>query len=448
MRLRTIALRSPSRLWLAVSLAVCLQMLAGATFAGGVDDVFDAVEDPFCTLSDSCWSDLAQQPTLFGDVGGLRPALGEQGIQVNASTTQIYQGVASGGTQEGFNYGGRNDYYISMDGHKLGLWQGLLIDLHGESRYGESLAGQTGALTPVDTALLFPATSGSETALTGVKFTQILNEHLLVFAGKINVLDNYLSPFAAGKGQTQFMNTAFVLPPILGRTVPYSSLGAGFAILQNQYPIFSMMVLDPVNQPTTSGFDQLFDNGVSIFGELSLPVTIAQRPGHQNFFFSWANRQVSALDANAYVETPVGLIPVLGQAADSWSLIYAFDQYLYVDPCNPQRGWGVFGQFGLSDGNPNPFRWTMTVGVGGSSPWRSRPLDSFGIGYYYYQTSTALKNSLEPTFPIANEHGLELFYNIGITQWFHITPDLQFIEPASEVADAAVVVGLRTKIDF
>ena len=421
---------------------------AAAAAAGEIDDVFDEASDRFCTLSDWSADDLAERTTLLGDAGGWRSSLATQGIKLDGSTTLFYQGVARGGKEEEFRFGGRNDYYVSMDAHKLGLWEGLLIDLHGETRYGEDVFGQTGALSPSNTALLFPQPGEDVTALTGVKVSQFLSENFMVFGGKLNVVDGYMSPFAAGKGQTQFMNTAFVLPPILARTVPYSSLGTGFAVLQDLYPVFSLMVIDPVNHPTSSGIDDLFANGVTIFGEVSIPVEIAQRQGHQNLLFSWSNRTVSALDASAYIDTPVGPLPLLGQESDSWSLVYQFDQYLFVDACDPQRGWGVFGQLGLSDGNPNPIRWSATFGVGGSSPLRSRPLDTFGLGYYFFQTSTDLKNTLQPLTPIANEQGVELYYNIGVTKWCHVTPDIQWIEPTQENVDATVVVGLRTKIDF
>jgi porin len=391
---------------------------------------------------------LTGRDTLLGDAGGLRTSLGSHGIKVDVSATEFYQGVASGGIAEEFQFGGRNDYYVTMAAHKLGLWQGLLIDLHGETRYGEDLLGLTGAISPSNSAMLFPVPGESISALTGVKFTQILSEHLLVFAGKLNTMDGYLHPFAAGKGQTQFMNTSFVFPTILARTVPYSSLGAGFAVLRGPEPIFSLMVIDPVNNPTTSGFEQFFENGVSLFGEFSLPVTIAGQPGHQELIFSWSNRTVTALDDAAFIETPTGPAVLFSEKSHSWSLLYGFDQYLFVDPCNPQRGWGVFGQAALSDGNPNPIRWSFTAGIGGSSPLRTRPLDTFGVAYYFFQTSTELKQTLAPVLPVGNEQGVEVYYNIGVTKWFHITPNLQVIEPSNQTADTAVVVGVRSRLDF
>jgi len=65
-----------------------------------------------------------------------------------------------------------------------------------------------------------------------------------------------------------------------------------------------------------------------------------------------------------------------------------------------------------------------------------------------FQTSTDLKETLAPFVPIGNEHGVELYYNIGVTKWFHVTPDIRWIEPAAKGADTAVVIGVRTKVDF
>jgi hypothetical protein len=67
----------------------------------------------------------------------------------------------------------------------------------------------------------------------------------------------------------------------------------------------------------------------------------------------------------------------------SWNLRWNFDQYLYVDPSDAKRGWGVFARAGLSDANPNPLHWNVSCGIGGTSPLRGRESDRFGIGWYY-----------------------------------------------------------------
>ena len=50
--------------------------------------------------------------------------------------------------------------------------------------------------------------------------------------------------------------------------------------------------------------------------------------------------------------------------------------------------------------------------------------------------------------PVRDERGVELFYNVGVTPWCHITTDLQVITPLLELADTSLVLGLRAKIDF
>lgn len=78
---------------------------------------------------------------------------------------------------------------------------------------------------------------------------------------------------------------------------------------------------------------------------------------------------------------------------------YGFDQALYVSPDDPKRSWGVFGNAGLADRNPSPFRWMANIGIGGSSPFECRKLDSFGIGYYYLALTNALQNIAPRVLP-------------------------------------------------
>ena len=139
--------------------------------------------------------DLCERPLLLGDMCGARDALAAKGITINVDTYQFYQGVATGGIHDVFQYSGRNDYFVNIDGEKAGLWKGFFITLHGETRYGDTVNLDTGAILPVNTAELFPKATGSETALTGVKFTQALSENFVTFAGKLNMLDSLKMPF-------------------------------------------------------------------------------------------------------------------------------------------------------------------------------------------------------------------------------------------------------------
>jgi porin len=410
------------------------------------------------------------RPKLTGGWGGLREELRDHGITLDISATEYYQGTASGGVHEGFEFGGRADYLLNIDGQKAGLWQGLYINLHGETVYGDSVNLFTGAIVPVNIGRAHPVFFGNETALTAVKFTQVLSENLTLYGGRINTIDNVQQPFMPGRGlDAGFMNAAFVWNPILGRTMNYVQNGAGAAVLAGGYPVFSLTVYDTNNVTTRSGSDVLFDNGAVIYPTVSLPTKFFGMPGHQSVWGAYSSGRYTILSPQSFnIFPPPGLFPTPGPfptpglfpppallppppttfVEGSWWITYLFDQALWVDPTDPTRSWGVFGNVGISDGRPNPIHWSAIFGIGGSSPIPNRKLDTFGIAYYYLGFSDSFKNLAPPFAPLRDEHGLELFYNVAVTPWFHVTADLQVITPVLPPVHTSLVLGLRSKTDF
>lgn len=401
--------------------------------------------------------DLVTRTKLGGDLGGLRTALGAHGVSLDINSTQFYQGVTSGGIQRQFEFSGRADCYLNVDGEQAGLWQGSFVTLHGETRYGDTINPATGELMPANIAGLFPLPFGTVTALTAVKFTQVLSENLVVYGGKINLLDEMKQQYSAGRGVDAFMNTAIVFPVAADRTVPYSTLGAGFVWKRENEPVFSMMVLDTHDTPTTSGFETFFTNGATILARVDRTVSWFDRLGHQAIWGTYSSGTYNNLSPTPYLD-PITGTPTVSSTHEtgSWAIFYTADQALWVDPTNAARSWGLFTNIGLADDGPSPIRWAANVGLGGSSPLVSRPLDTFGIAYAYTSYSAAL-NQLPPNFlPIGNDQVVELFYNYAVTPWFRVTPDLQVLIPARERTigvppqsiDTALVLGVRAKIDF
>jgi porin len=391
---------------------------------------------------------LLERLKLSGDWFGTRPALAGHGITLDVSNTQFYQGVTNGGLEQEFRYGGRNDYFLNLDGEKAGLWKGSFLTLHGETRYGESSNSLTGALMPVNLMLAVPQPNGSVNALTGVKFTQMLSENMLVYTGKLNTLDDFKQPLTGAGGLNGFLNTAMILNPVYARTVPYSTFGAGFAYLQNMEPVFAAAVFDTNNTPTVSGFDTFFDNGVTIFAQANVQTDFFDRPGHQGISGTYSSGTFPDISPSAYLDPIAGLVVTGTPRTGSWCLTYNFDQAVYVSPEDPQRKWGVFGNLGIADSNPSPIRWFASTGISGTSPIAGRNRDTFGIGYFFVGLSAELKNLAPVLLPLRDEHGIELYYNLQVTPWCQITPDLQVISPFRDRADTSVLVGLRAKIDF
>ena len=90
-------------------------------------------------------------------------------------------------------------------------------------------------------------------------------------------------------------------------------------------------------------------------------------------------------------------------------------------------------------------------GIGGNSTICRPENDTWGVGYYH----SGITNELPGLF-FEDTNGVELFYNIEVTPWFHLTADLQIIDSGFQGVpilgvtnpDTAVVVGLRGKIEF
>jgi porin len=401
------------------------------------------------------------RPKLTGDWGGLRDQLRDDGFTFDISATTYYQGIAKGGLDDAFplggglddtfQFGGRNDYLLNVDGQKAGLWDGFSINLHGETVYGDSVNLLTGAVVPVNIGRSLPVPVETVSALTAVKFTQALSENLVLYAGKINTVDNLQQPFMPGRGlDAGFMNGAFVFNPVLGRTIPYSTFGAGGAVLAGGQPVVTLTVYDTHDTSTTSVFDKLFEDGAIIYPTLSLPTNFFGMPGHQTVWGAYSSGRYEILNPESLLTFPPPLLglPLTTLDRGSWWIDYRFDQALWVDPTDETRSWGVFGDVGISDGKPNPIRWSAILGIGGSSPIPNRELDSFGIAYYYMGLSDDFKDDVRPFVPVRNERGLELFYNMGVTPWFHVTADLQVVTPLLEPVHNSLVLGLRAKIDF
>ena len=394
-----------------------------------------------------CWQTRSK---LTGDWGGFRNDLACRGITLDASLTQFYQGVLSGGRDEDYFYGGRLDYFLNIDGEKAGLMKGSFISLHAEQIYGLSANSAAGTFLPVSVGQIFPNPTGNDIALTGIKYTQFLSENFAVFGGKINTLDEWKQPFAGGRGVDAFMNMSMSLPPVLARTVPYSSWGAGFVVLKDLEPVFTFAALDTADSTRNTGFTNFFDNGVTLMATATLPVKLNCLPGHHTIGGTYSTGSYTSLDRTSYFDPNDGGFAFMGETKrqGSWSLFYAFDQALGMVCCDPKRTWGIFGSIGIADEDPSPIRWAANIGIGGSSPITSRTGDTFGLAYFYTGLTDNLKEFAPRVLPLRDEQGIELFYNLGVTPWCHITPDFQVVLPGRDRFDTAVLFGLRMKIDF
>jgi len=394
--------------------------------------------------------------TLTGDWEGMRNDLVRKGITLDLKFTQVLQGVVNGGKDSSWESGGRGNLLFSVDTQKLGLWPGGFLTIEVEGNYGESVNTYTGALLPVDYNRVNPAPQKERIAVPAVQYAQFLSHYLGLYVGKIDTTSGDMNEFAHGKGDEQFMNLAFNLNPTLIMVIPYSALGAGVILLPTQDPkaaIINLGVVSANAEAYNAGFDSLNSDSMSLFAEGRLRTNFFGLTGHQLLGGIYSNKNHTSLDQR--------LVPLFAgdieEKTDSWSVYYNFDQYLYEIKKGSGRGIGLFGRFGISDGNPSPVHHFYSMGIGGKGMVDRRPDDRFGIGWYYADiTNPTLAGPLATRSFLRNERGVEVYYTVAITPWALLTPDIQIVRPAqekrssqdSEDVDTNTILALRLQLLF
>src|SRR5438552_3275415 len=306
---------------------------------------------------------IFERPNLTGDWLGARDTLSAHGLTLEISLAQFYQGVVDGGNERDFEYGGKVDYYVNLDGGKAGLWPGFSITTHIETRYGNDVNEIDGMFSLANFNMAFPKGEHAVTGVTALKLTQRLFDHLLLIAGKINTLDDFRLNYTGGNGLDRFMNSAVVANVINGRTIPYSTYGAGFAVFADQGPEFTFLVRDPDHHPTTADLDKLFAHGVLLTGSFRLPVAPFGLPGTHVFGGNWSSRHYTSLDPSDWENVPGQGLPAPEESGSS-AIWYNADQTLWINSANTNQWLGVFEMSGLSDGNPNSVRWNVPAASG------------------------------------------------------------------------------------
>ena len=421
-------------------------VIEGTSFAE--EQVAEPAYDTIPCDCDPSWCEsLLTSPTLTGDWGGARSTLMESGVIYQGYLTQFYQGVASGGVEQQFKYGGKVDQFFTFQGEKLGLWKGLLIGMHAETRFGQDSNLDAVGLAPVNTNMIWPSLEQT-TAITGLTVTQMLSEEWLVSGGKLNMLDLFNSLYPqGGRGIDGFMNASILFPLAAARPLSLSVNGVGITKLHEGQVQGSLSVVDPNNSSTTAGVGNLFESGATILAYWRHFTEFRGLPGAHAILGEYSSKSYTSVDREDFYFIPnVGI--VAGKQSGTWAINYLGEQRLWEDACNSKRNIGLTTSWGISDGNPNPIRWSSNVALQGYGLIESRPADTMGIAYFYTGLSGDFKDLVSPVVHLRDLQGTELYYNYSVTPWFNLTPDLQVIRPSDASNDTAVVVGLRAKLTY
>jgi len=399
---------------------------------------------------------LVHQEELTGDWGGLRTQWKDNGVVLDSSLTQFYQGVASGGTETGSEYNGIAQVKLESDFEKLTGWQHWTGEVKAELRFGGPLLGGTGTINPVNTAAIIPGADGTKFSMTAVNLTRVFpidtNERKLVAVsfGRFNTVDLLDEHFFAGDGTERFLNVAQTGPLTVLRQVPLITNAISLAYLRGGEPFITFSLMDPNDQSLDPGLSDLFADGVTFYPDINVPTKYWGKSAKHSFGFAVTTKQYTPFDAIRQVIIPGPPLDPVEPRAGSWSVNYMFRQYM-VERAKDD-GWGIFSQISFADRATSPVTTFFDIGLGGNGILEARPHDVFGVAYAFTDLSKDLEdnvNLLTPgSRPVRAEHQLEVFYNLHIVPWIQLTGDLQIVRPTLSRADTAIVPGVRLRIVF
>jgi porin len=399
---------------------------------------------------------LLQREELTGDWGGLRTRWEDRGVVVDASLTQFYQGVASGGIETGSEYNGTAQAGLELDLEKLAGWQYWSAEIETTLRFGGPLLGGTGSINPVNTAALIPGPDGTKFSVTAANLTRLFpvdaNEGKFVALsfGRFNLVDLLDEDFFAGAGTERFFNMAQIGPLTVLRQVPLITNAISLAYIRGGEPILTFSVMDPNDHSLDPGLSDLFADGVTFAPGINFPTTYAGKTGMHSFGGAITTKPYTPFDAIRQILLPGPPLNPVEPRRGSWSVNYVFRQYI-VERAEGD-GWGLFSQFSFADRATSPVTTFFDIGLGGNGIFSTRPNDEFGVAYAFTDLSQDLVDNLNLLTPgrqpVRAEHQLEVFYDVHIAPWLQLTGDLQIIRPTRTAADTAIVPGARLRIVF
>jgi porin len=402
--------------------------------------------------------DFWTRPKLTGDWGGVRDKWAEAGLTLDIDATYIFQNVVSGGLrgrlfdrfseEEDSGNTFSTDLKLGLDTEKAGLWEGGYFNLQLEGRAGRSVLQRAGSISAVNNDALFPNVVDDfddETgAITDLSFTQYLSEKVAVYGGLLNNAEGDANDLAGSSlSNEHFLNSALLYSLVEDATVPNVSLGGGILFEPTDRVSGSFSVFGTAETAGENPFDDW--HGTTFSTEWTVEHTLAEKDGAQTLGFLYgmdASRTDIAANPRIVLASVTNDRPIPTTESDTWSFYYNAHQYIQGDG---NCGWGTFARFGISDGNPNVVKWNVAGGLGGVGPIPGRDHDRWGLGVFYLDVSD---EDLLEGLRVGNEVGGEVFYNIVVTPWFHVTLDAQVIDSALPAGDTSWVLGLRTRIIF
>ncbi len=432
-----------------------------------------------------------RRPTLLGDMGGLRNALGAVGVTVGLTEATDFHGNASGGLKQGATVGGLATLTLQLDTQKAFGWDGGLFNISALQIHGRSLSPYyVGSL---QTSSGIEATS--TTRLWEVWYQQSLPDTRFdVKLGQQSIDQEFM----ASTGSALFVNTMMGWPMVPsadlyagGPAYPLSSLGVRLraqslgpvtllgGVFQDNPPGGAFANDGQLRGTTRWGGNFNLRTGALFIAEaqyaINQPVAGEMDDGSKPTGLPGTYKIGAWFDTAGFPSQTIDTAGVSLASANStgnpkllrqnYSLYGVADQMVWRPDADAPQAVGVFARVMGAPGDRNLISFSLNAGITLKAPLPGRDDDTFGIGYGLAKISNGATNFDRATaltvagYPVrSNEQFIEVTYQAQVTPWLQVQPDVQYViapgggvlnpnNPAKKIGDA-VIFGVRTNITF
>ena len=360
-----------------------------------------------------------------GDWGGARTDLANRGVQLDVVyASDLF--TARGETAAL----GHVDAALTLDSHKLGLWDGGTLYALGQNNHGSGINDQVGSAQPVTNLEAQPYTQ-----LTELFYEQALFEQKLrIRIGKQDGNREFGTPRFGGN----FINNNFgMFPNAPIPSYPTTGLGAFAAVQPAAWLTGKAAIFEGSPEVGGFGLGNAFRDGAGYLVVGSAAVTHHEGADA---------RDGGTTSAGAWRQT--GEFPELGVAApgtfdSNAGFFVQHDERIYLHPedANDPRGLTVILRLGWARAD----RSAIDRYAGGSAAWHgigARSNDTVGIGGGTFTVAEPAGVAMARS----RESFLEAFYKSRFTSFASVQPDVQWFQHPGGHGANALVAGLRFKV--
>jgi carbohydrate-selective porin OprB len=393
--------------------------------------------------------DLFTTDRLAGDMWGARSWLEGRGIEFSLGLTSIYQHNTRGGldTHNGHRISGSADWELTLDFEKMGLVPGGVLYVLAEQSWDDGISpNKVGDLIGVN----YDAAGDRSVDVWELWYEQtLLDGKVRLRVGKIDLTSDFDTNAYANDETAQFLNVG------LGNTanIPFADRGLGLILTVQpaDWLYASLGAVDAQADFRETGFRTAFHGKDYFFGMLEIGLTPVLATGWGKLpggyrFGMWYDPQPK----EEFFEDPDGDETEIPVRRDDVGFYFSMDQLIVKelrDDDADTQGLGLFFRYGFAHEEVNTIEhfWSIGAQYQGLIPTRDKDVIAFGVAQGILSDKMTLLD-LNPD----RETVYEVYYNVEVFPWLHVTPDVQWITNPGGLGelDNAFVAGLRVQMLF